>query len=101
VAGTELGHVITERPGFLVALSYGFGRVKGMLPAGTFGGYPGEGFWSTAYNGAYGAWRLDSNNYRDEGIRGHRRQRSRHGHHNRQHAVGDGRAGSRAGVVAR
>ena len=50
-------------------LSYGFGRVKGMLPADTFGGYPGEGFWSTAYNGAYGAWGLASSNYRDEGIR--------------------------------
>jgi len=49
-------------------LSYGFGRLNGLLPANTFGGYPGEGFWSTAYNGAYGAWGLDSNNYRDEGI---------------------------------
>jgi hypothetical protein len=49
-------------------LSYGFGGVKGMLPANTFGGYPGEGFYSTAYNAAYGAWGLDSNNYRDEGI---------------------------------
>jgi hypothetical protein len=49
-------------------LSYGFGRMKGLLPADTFGGYPGEGFWSTAYNGAYGAWGLGSNNYRDEGI---------------------------------
>jgi len=50
-------------------LSYGFGRLTGAgLPANTFGGYPGEGFWSTAYNGAYGAWGLASNNYRDEGI---------------------------------
>ncbi|MHB1592826.1 MAG: hypothetical protein ACYCO9_00230 [Streptosporangiaceae bacterium] len=49
-------------------MSYGFGRLKGLLPANTFGGYPGEGFWSTAYNGAYGAWGLASNNYRDEGI---------------------------------
>ena len=49
-------------------LSYGFGRVQGLLPANTFGGYPGEGFYSTAYNGAYGAWGLGSNNYRDEGI---------------------------------
>jgi hypothetical protein len=49
-------------------LSYGFGRVQGMLPANTFGGYPGEGFYSTAYNGAYGAWGLGSNNYRDQGI---------------------------------
>jgi hypothetical protein len=49
-------------------LSYGFGRLQGLLPPNTFGGYPGEGFWSTAYNGAYGAWGLASNNYRDEGI---------------------------------
>jgi hypothetical protein len=49
-------------------LSYGFGRLKGLLPPDTFGGYPGEGFWSTAYNGAYGAWGLGSSNYRDEGI---------------------------------
>ena len=39
-------------------LSYGFGRVTGLLPADTFGGYPGEGFYSTAYNAAYGAWGL-------------------------------------------
>lgn len=50
-------------------LSYGFGRLQGLLPADTFGGYPGEGFWSTGYNGAYGAWGLASHNYRDEGIR--------------------------------
>jgi hypothetical protein len=49
-------------------MSYGFGRETGLLPANTFGGYPGEGFYSTAYNAAYGAWGLDSNNYRDEGI---------------------------------
>ena len=49
-------------------LSYGFGRVKGLLPANTFGGYPGEGFYSTAYNAAYGAWGLGSNDYRDQGI---------------------------------
>jgi hypothetical protein len=49
-------------------LSYGFGRVTGMLPPDTFGGYPGEGFYSTAYNAAYGAWGLGSNNYRDQAI---------------------------------
>lgn len=49
-------------------LSYGFGRARGQLPAHTFGGYPGEGFYSTAYNGAYGSWGLASDNYRDEGI---------------------------------
>jgi hypothetical protein len=49
-------------------LSYGFGRVTGMLPPDTFGGYPGEGFYSTAYNAAYGAWGLASSNYRDQAI---------------------------------
>jgi hypothetical protein len=49
-------------------LSYGFGRVTGMLPPDTFGGYPGEGFYSTAYNAAYGAWGLGSNSYRDQAI---------------------------------
>jgi hypothetical protein len=49
-------------------LSFGFGRVKGLLPANTFGGYPGEGFYSTVYNAAYGAWGLGSNDYRDQGI---------------------------------
>jgi hypothetical protein len=39
-----------------------------MLPANTFGGYPGEGFYSTAYNAAYGAWGLASNDYRDQAI---------------------------------
>jgi hypothetical protein len=69
-----LGAPVTGPDGGTVAdwidktLSYGFGRVKGILPAGTFGGYPGEGFWSTAYNGAYGAWGLGSSSYRDEGI---------------------------------
>jgi hypothetical protein len=49
-------------------LAYGFGRASGMLPANTFGGYPGEGFYSTAYNAAYGSWGLASNDYRDQGI---------------------------------
>ena len=72
--GYLLGAPVTGPDGGTVAdwidktLSYGFGRVQGMLPANTFGGYPGEGFYSTAYNGAYGAWGLGSNNYRDEGI---------------------------------
>jgi hypothetical protein len=49
-------------------LSYGFGRVTGVLPPNTFGGYPGEGLYSTAYNAAYGAWGLASDNYRDQAI---------------------------------
>ncbi|HWG00839.1 MAG TPA: hypothetical protein VG164_03180 [Trebonia sp.] len=72
--GYLLGAPLTGPDGVSMAdwidktLSYGFGRVKGMLPANTFGGYPGEGFYSTAYNAAYGAWGLGSNDYRDQGI---------------------------------
>jgi hypothetical protein len=49
-------------------LKYGFARSKGVLPSTTFGGYPGEGFWSTAYNAGYGAWGLSTSSYRDESI---------------------------------
>jgi hypothetical protein len=49
-------------------LSYGFGRIQKALPAGTVGGYPGEGLYSTAYNAAYGGWGLASNEYRDQGV---------------------------------
>jgi hypothetical protein len=72
--GYLLGAPMTGPEGGTVAdwtdktLSYGFGRAKGLLPANTFGGYPGEGFYSTAYNAAYGAWGLGSNDYRDQGI---------------------------------
>jgi hypothetical protein len=70
----QLGAPVTAPGGGSMAalidrtLSYGFGRAAGLLPANTFGGYPGEGFYSTAYNAAYGAWGLASDNYRDEGI---------------------------------
>ena len=49
-------------------LNYGFGRTENLLPQDTFGGYPGEGFYSTAYNAAYGGWGLASDEYRDQGI---------------------------------
>jgi hypothetical protein len=70
----QLGAPVTAPGGATMAdwidktLSYGFGRAAGLLPPNTFGGYPGEGFYSTAYNAAYGAWGLASDNYRDEGI---------------------------------
>jgi hypothetical protein len=70
----QLGAPVTAPGGGSMAdlidktLSYGFGRAAGLLPPNTFGGYPGEGFYSTAYNAAYGAWGLASDNYRDEGI---------------------------------
>lgn len=49
-------------------LAYGFSRTRGVVPPTTFGGYPGEGFYSTAYNAGYGAWGLASTRYRDESI---------------------------------
>lgn len=51
-------------------LNYGFGRTVNLLPQDTFGGYPGEGLYSTAYNAAYGGWGLgsNSNEYRQQGI---------------------------------
>jgi hypothetical protein len=46
---------------------YGFGRLAGKLPPGTFGGYPTQ-YYSTAYNAGYGEWGLASNDHRDQGI---------------------------------
>ena len=49
---------------------YGFGRLRGLLPPDTFGGYPSD-YYSTAYNAGYGAWGLASSRYRDQGILGY------------------------------
>jgi len=46
---------------------YGFARLAGKLPPGTFGGYPAQ-YYSTAYNAGYGEWGLASNAHRDQGI---------------------------------
>lgn len=44
---------------------YGFGRLNGILPPHTYGGYPG---FSTAYNAGYGLPALRGVKYRTEGI---------------------------------
>ncbi|MDE3087071.1 MAG: hypothetical protein KGJ77_09935 [Acidobacteriota bacterium] len=49
---------------------YGFGRLKGILPPGTFGGYPSD-YFSTAYDAGYGAWGLAGSAYRSQGIAGY------------------------------
>lgn len=49
---------------------YGFGRLKGILPANTYGGY-GTTDYSTGYNAGYGEWGLASNHHRDQGILGY------------------------------
>jgi hypothetical protein len=46
---------------------YGFGRLKGILPPNTLGGY-GDTDYSTGYNAGYGEWGLASNQHRDQGI---------------------------------
>ncbi len=47
---------------------HGFARLKGRLPANTFGGYPSDYYFSTGYNAGYGNWGLASADHRDQGI---------------------------------
>jgi hypothetical protein len=47
--------------------SYGFDRLRGLLPPGTTGGFPGD-YYSSAYNAAQGAAGLASANHRVQGI---------------------------------
>ena len=46
---------------------YGFGRLQGILPPNTLGGY-GDTDYTTGYNAGYGEWGLASNAHRDQGI---------------------------------
>jgi hypothetical protein len=50
--------------------NYGFGRLSGVLPANTYGGY-GATDYSTGYNAGYGEWGLASSGHRDQGILGY------------------------------
>jgi hypothetical protein len=47
--------------------TYGFERLRGLLPPGTTGGFPGD-YYSSAYNAAQGAAGLASTDHRDQGI---------------------------------
>ncbi|MGO9856373.1 MAG: hypothetical protein ACLPYY_15170 [Acidimicrobiales bacterium] len=47
--------------------SYGFGRLRGILPPDTTGGFPGD-YYSSAYDAADGAAGLESAKHRDQGI---------------------------------
>jgi len=47
--------------------TYGFNRLRGVLPPDTFGGYPSD-YFSTAYNAGYGSWGLASARHRSQGI---------------------------------
>ena len=50
--------------------AYGFGRLRGVLPPGTAGGFPGD-YYSSGYNAAMGAAGLASSDHRDQGIVGY------------------------------
>jgi len=50
--------------------AYGFGRLHGILPPGTAGGFPGD-YYSSGYNAAIGAAGLASSAHRDQGIVGY------------------------------
>ena len=47
--------------------AFGFGRLKGVLPPNTFGGFPGD-YFSSGYNAGYGSPALAGTLYRDQGI---------------------------------
>ena len=47
--------------------AYGFGRLRGVLPPDTTGGFPGD-YYSSGYNAAMGSAGLASADYRDQGI---------------------------------
>ena len=46
---------------------FGFGRLEGVLPPDTFGGFPGD-YYSSGYNAGYGSAGLAGTEYRDQGI---------------------------------
>jgi hypothetical protein len=50
--------------------AYGFKRLEGKLPPGTFGGFPGD-YYSSGYNAANGTTGLASKDFRDQGILGY------------------------------
>ena len=50
--------------------AYGFGRLRGMLPPDTYGGYPGD-YYTTGYDAGYGSWGLAGARYRTQGILGY------------------------------
>jgi len=67
--GSLLGATV-EGPGLTLidaTYTYGFGRLRGLLPAGTTGGFPGDEY-ASAYDAAQGASGLAGTTHRDQGI---------------------------------
>jgi hypothetical protein len=50
--------------------AYGFGRLRGVLPPDTAGGFPGD-YYSSGYNAAQGLAGLESTGHRDQGVLGY------------------------------
>ena len=67
--GSLLGATISGPGQTLIdaTYSYGFGRLRGLLPPHTTGGFPGD-YYSSAYNAAQGSAGLASAGHRDQGI---------------------------------
>jgi hypothetical protein len=67
--GSLLGATITG-PGLTLidpTYDYGFGRLRGLLPAGTTGGFPDD-YYSSAYDAENGSAGLAGSTHRDQGI---------------------------------
>ena len=64
-----LGAAVTGPGATLIdgTYDYGFGRLKGILPPDTTGGFPGD-YYSSAYDAATGAAGLASVHHREQGI---------------------------------
>jgi hypothetical protein len=67
--GSLFGATITGPGQSLIdaTYNYGFGRLRGLLPPDTTGGFPGD-YYSSAYNAAQGSAGLASVSHRDQGI---------------------------------
>ncbi len=67
--GSLLGAAISGPGRTLIdaTYSYGFGRLRGLLPPDTTGGFPGE-YYSSAYDAAQGSAGLAGAGHRDQGI---------------------------------
>ena len=67
--GSLLGASVTG-PGLTLidaTYDYGFGRLRGLLPAGTTGGFPDD-YYSSAYDAENGSAGLAGSTHRDQGI---------------------------------
>ncbi len=67
--GSLLGATVSGPGSTLIdaTYDYGFGRLRGLLPAGTTGGFPDD-YYSSAYDAETGSAGLAGSTHRDQGI---------------------------------